>query len=273
MCGIFGVGLLGEHKMKSPLNIKLLIEQLLLRNENRGNRASGLSFVNGKKIFTIKKNLAAREFVERPEVKQAFYKHVHLTGCKEKTDKTICIIGHCRQDTKGKPENNKNNHPIIAGKIVGIHNGVIENDEELYRKYQQLFPDFGRSAEVDSEIIFRMLDWHVNHEYMDTNIALKQISRRLVGSYACAAVNAARPYTLWLFKNYSPITFRYYPQKGIFLFSSEARHLDDLEGLNISIYENIEIEGNSAMGIDLLSSRFRKFKLNKPIHTKNKLVI
>jgi glucosamine 6-phosphate synthetase-like amidotransferase/phosphosugar isomerase protein len=65
---------------------------------------------------------------------------------------TRTALLHTRYATKGSPENPDNNHPIIVPSIIGVHNGHISNDDEV-------FAELGveRIAEVDSEAIFQLL--------------------------------------------------------------------------------------------------------------------
>ena len=63
---------------------------------------------------------------------------------------------HVRDYTKGHPTLAANNHPIRHGTVVGIHNGVIANDEEIFARY-----GFARAASdmtVDSEAIFALAE-------------------------------------------------------------------------------------------------------------------
>jgi glutamine---fructose-6-phosphate transaminase (isomerizing) len=63
---------------------------------------------------------------------------------------------HVRDFTKGRPEIAANNHPIRHGSVVGIHNGVIENDDELLARYgiDRAEPQMT----VDSEAIFALME-------------------------------------------------------------------------------------------------------------------
>jgi glutamine phosphoribosylpyrophosphate amidotransferase len=67
---------------------------------------------------------------------------------------------HVRDYTKGHPEIEANNHPIRHGTVVGIHNGIIQNDDELLARY-----GIDRAEPlmtVDSEAIFALMEhrWH-----------------------------------------------------------------------------------------------------------------
>ncbi len=66
------------------------------------------------------------------------------------------VLVHVRDYTKGHPRIEANNHPIRHGSVVGIHNGIIENDEEIFARH-----GFGHAEPemtVDSEAIFALVD-------------------------------------------------------------------------------------------------------------------
>ena len=68
---------------------------------------------------------------------------------------------HVRDFTKGHPEIEANNHPIRHGTVVGIHNGVIENDDHVLGRY-----GISRAAPemtVDSEAIFALMEHRRHH--------------------------------------------------------------------------------------------------------------
>jgi glucosamine 6-phosphate synthetase-like amidotransferase/phosphosugar isomerase protein len=63
---------------------------------------------------------------------------------------------HVRDYTKGHPSITANNHPVRHGAVVGIHNGIIANDEEIFDRH-----GFGRNEPemtVDSEAIFALAE-------------------------------------------------------------------------------------------------------------------
>jgi glutamine---fructose-6-phosphate transaminase (isomerizing) len=69
---------------------------------------------------------------------------------------TVQALIHVRDFTKGHPEIAANNHPIRHGTVVGIHNGIIENDDELLARYgiERAEPQMT----VDSEAIFALME-------------------------------------------------------------------------------------------------------------------
>ena len=70
----------------------------------------------------------------------------------------ISIIGHSRLVTNGTQENHDNNQPIMSQGIVGVHNGIITNVNELLNTYTMI----EREHEIDTEIIFKLLTYYIN---------------------------------------------------------------------------------------------------------------
>src|SRR5919197_5092618 len=66
------------------------------------------------------------------------------------------VLVHVRDYTKGHPSLNANNHPVRHGSVVGIHNGIIKNDEEIFARYG--FERAEESMTVDSEAIFALAE-------------------------------------------------------------------------------------------------------------------
>src|SRR5206468_3252932 len=64
------------------------------------------------------------------------------------------VLLHVRDYTKGHPTIEGNNHPIRHGSVVGVHNGIIFNDEELLDAYG--FERAHADMTVDSEAIFAL---------------------------------------------------------------------------------------------------------------------
>lgn len=93
------------------------------------------------------------------------------------------LLVHVRDFTKGHPSLAANNHPVRHGSVVGIHNGIIENDDELFARHRidRADPDMT----VDSEIIFALAEVSRGR----TAEALQE----LYGSMAAAWLDEDRP--------------------------------------------------------------------------------
>lgn len=70
--------------------------------------------------------------------------------------RTTQALIHVRDFTKGHPDIEANNHPIRHGAVVGIHNGIVENDDALLARYD--IPRAVPDMTVDSEAIFALME-------------------------------------------------------------------------------------------------------------------
>jgi glucosamine 6-phosphate synthetase-like amidotransferase/phosphosugar isomerase protein len=66
------------------------------------------------------------------------------------------VLVHVRDYTKGHPTVLANNHPIRHGRVIGIHNGIIANDDELFARHGLAREE--PEMTVDSEAIFALVD-------------------------------------------------------------------------------------------------------------------
>ena len=96
-------------------------------------------------------------------------------------DKAVTILlGHTRWKTHGSEQNSLNNHPIHAGRVLGTHNGIITNADEVTRKLH-----LPRVAEVASEVLFRITDRASDAD------EFRRLLRHCEGSIAAALSNGA----------------------------------------------------------------------------------
>jgi glucosamine 6-phosphate synthetase-like amidotransferase/phosphosugar isomerase protein len=165
MCGIAGYSVSG----KSGLDRTLAAQILLAAISERGSDASGYAFRGPGVPLTIhKQRTAASELLE-------------LVGLPPTATQ---VLLHVRDHTKGHPSLEANNHPIRHGSVVGVHNGVIVNDEELFERYDLGHEEAGMT--VDSEAIFALIDYAGPERY---GLALE----KLYGSMATAWLDERRP--------------------------------------------------------------------------------
>ena len=97
------------------------------------------------------------------------------------------VLVHVRDYTKGHPTVLANNHPIRHGAVVGIHNGIIDNDDEIFARH-----GFGRAEPgmtVDSEAIFALAEAHGSDP---------RGLEELYGAIAAAWIDERDPETLFL---------------------------------------------------------------------------
>jgi glucosamine 6-phosphate synthetase-like amidotransferase/phosphosugar isomerase protein len=93
------------------------------------------------------------------------------------------LLVHVRDYTKGHPSLSANNHPIRHGAVVGIHNGIIVNDDQLFDEHE--IPRAEPGMTVDSEIIFAIAE--------QSRGRTAQAFEQLYGSMAAAWLDESRP--------------------------------------------------------------------------------
>jgi glutamine---fructose-6-phosphate transaminase (isomerizing) len=110
-------------------------------------------------------------------------------------------LGHTRWATHGRPSE-QNAHPHRAGKVVVIHNGIIEN----YLAIRARLEKSGRkmASETDTEVISHLID-----EFVEQGVGLAEATRRAIkqleGSYAIVVLSESEPDRLVTAKSATPI--------------------------------------------------------------------
>jgi glucosamine--fructose-6-phosphate aminotransferase (isomerizing) len=101
-----------------------------------------------------------------------------------------CGIAHTRWATHGVPSE-RNAHPIlVGGKVALVHNGIIENHEELRRELLAAGCEF--TSETDTEVMVHLIVSLMDAGH-DLCQAVREAVQRLNGAYAIAVVSAAEP--------------------------------------------------------------------------------
>lgn len=98
-------------------------------------------------------------------------------------------IGHTRWATHGKPVE-RNAHPHVCGQVAVVHNGIIENFEEL----KQELEGFGCSfdSDTDTEVVPQLINFYVSHN-IDPLPATQAAVSRLSGSFALVIMFSSMP--------------------------------------------------------------------------------
>ena len=213
MCGIAGCLLAPEADNAARQLVKQLFIANLLANEQRGKEATGMAICrNDGRSFTMKEPLPAHRFVKQPHVQQ--FLDQHLDGRAE------IVLGHTREPTKGSTANNHNNHPIVIGDTVGVHNGVIKNDELVMARLARRCGRNQRRGEVDSQAIIALVDQLQELELFSYTQALRSVATELRGSFTCLFYHSRQPVRLVCLRYDNPISTYYAPELKTLFFSS-----------------------------------------------------
>ncbi|MCY1577063.1 glutamine--fructose-6-phosphate transaminase (isomerizing) [Staphylococcus pettenkoferi] len=179
MCGI--VGYIGHD------NAKELLLKGLEKLEYRGYDSAGIALTNdeGTEVFKEKGRIA----------------DLRKVADDNDFDGTLGI-GHTRWATHGVP-NHENSHPhqSASKRYTLVHNGVIENYEELRAEY---LSDVNFLSETDTEIVVQLIE-HFANEGLDTETAFTKVVSMLEGSYALGLLDEQDNDTIYVAKNKSPL--------------------------------------------------------------------
>jgi glutamine---fructose-6-phosphate transaminase (isomerizing) len=219
MCGIAGYSLSPDAAVDRTLAARALLAGIA----ERGGDAAGFAYRSASGAVSVyKQRTGASDLLEAIDVPA------------EATQ----LLVHVRDYTKGHPSLAANNHPIRHGTVVGIHNGIIVNDDELFARneIERAVP----GMTVDSEIIFALAERSRGR----TARALEQ----LVGSMATAWLDEERHELLLARGMGRPLwTGR---SKGVFLFASTKHALELVEQYVCVELRMRELPDGSVVAID-----------------------
>ena len=179
MCGI--VGYLGLNEKK-----EILLDGLQ-ELEYRGYDSAGIAVIEGKKLHNFKAIGKLENLREKT-------KSYHSEGFG-------ISIGHTRWATHGKPTE-LNAHPHLGAYSYVVHNGIIENYQELKHELQAEGVTF--LSQTDTETIVHLFE--KNHKILgDAFLAFEKTIQRLEGSFATLLITEAAPDTIFFAKQGSPM--------------------------------------------------------------------
>lgn len=183
MCGI--VGFTG-HRQAAPI----LLEGLA-KLEYRGYDSAGIAVRDGEKdVEIVKAKGRLRVLAEKTNDGMA------MQG--------TCGIGHTRWATHGEPsELNAHPHCSDDRNVVGVHNGIIENYQELREKLQNKGYTF--YSDTDTEVAIKLIDYYYK-KYEHTPVdAINHAMVRIRGSYALAVMFKDYPEEIYAVRKDSPM--------------------------------------------------------------------
>ena len=183
MCGI--VGFTGRRQAA-----QVLLDGLA-KLEYRGYDSAGIAVRDGEKdVEIVKAKGRLRVLAEKTNDGTA----MHGT----------CGIGHTRWATHGEPsELNAHPHCSDDRNVVGVHNGIIENYQELREKLQHKGYNF--YSDTDTEVAIKLIDYYYK-KYEHTPVdAINHAMVRIRGSYALAIMFRDYPEEIYAARKDSPM--------------------------------------------------------------------
>jgi glucosamine 6-phosphate synthetase-like amidotransferase/phosphosugar isomerase protein len=198
MCGIAGYSLSPDSRVDRTLAAQALLAAIA----ERGADAAGYAWRSpGCDVEVRKQRSGASALLDRISV----------------PDDASQVLVHVRDYTKGHPTIEANNHPIRHGAVVGVHNGIIVNDEEIFAEHG--FDRAEPEMTVDSEAIFALAEQSGGHA---------RVLEQLRGSMATAWLDERRPETVFLARSVGRPLWLGHTRREVF-FASTRRAVEVVE--------------------------------------------
>jgi glutamine---fructose-6-phosphate transaminase (isomerizing) len=218
VCGIAGYSLSRESRVERTLAAQALLAAIA----ERGGDAVGYAWRGDTPLVQIhKQRSGASALLDQIEI----------------PSEATQVLIHVRDYTKGHPRIAANNHPIRHGSVVGIHNGIIVNDEELFAAHG--FVRAEPEMTVDSEAIFALAE---------TSSGRAESLEQLRGSMATAWVDERQPDLLFLARGTGRPLWLGRNKHGAF-FASTREALDVLERYARMTLTKREVDEGSVVGL------------------------
>ena len=259
MCGIFGV--IAKEENYSRDDLVAILEEVAKLSQVRGKDSSGLAFrfESTSQINVLKGPVSIDELLKTKEYK-AFktsilneVKPVHI-------NKIFAALGHARLVTNGSQLEDVNNQPVIKDGIVGIHNGIIVNEAELWNKHK----DLKREYEIDTEILFALIRKYLSNNH-STIQSINHTNKEIYGTVSTGFfINDKEEFVVYTNNGSLYILTNY---KDIFIYGSEKNILKQLASGNTACFNNLftlkQVRTNSGYLIQYKDFKITAFDLTK----------
>lgn len=184
MCGIFGLFASPENPYGKAF-IGRSLNTLALLSESRGKDSSGLVVLNerDRTVEVLKGPVTVACLLKRQDVRGLLSRALDATvGASNGTSPTtFAAMGHSRLVTNGSQLRDVNNQPVVKDDVIGVHNGIIVNDADLFGRY----PSLCRTFEIDTEVLLALVGNHVQNGW-DLATAVSKTLPELVGTVSTA---------------------------------------------------------------------------------------
>jgi asparagine synthetase B (glutamine-hydrolysing) len=258
MCGIFGV-IVKSNSQYNRKFIKEALTKLALLSESRGKDSSGLCLLTPKDSF---------EVIKGPVPVSKLIKNIKVNNIIEKAiidnNKTILAFGHARLVTNGTQLNDANNQPVIKDGIIGVHNGIIVNVDDLWDVNKEI----QRENEIDTEVMLALVRNNLNK-----GKGLKQAVSDSVNSVfgTVATAMAFNDLDKFVLATNNGSLYTIHNNKDILFFASEKYMLSEFEKkINLKLigdYTLKQIQPNKGVVVSFQDDFIiEEFSLQEALH-------
>jgi len=226
MCGI--VGYIGHREAYS------VIIKGLHRLEYRGYDSAGIVLYDGKSLKLSKTKGKVSDLEAKAEKEQTLFGKIGM--------------GHTRWATHGVP-NDVNSHPHFSnsGKLVIIHNGIIENYEPL--KQELIKRGYTFTSDTDTEVLVNLIEEVKKKENCKLGKAVQIALNQVIGAYAIAVLDVEKPDEIIVARLGSPLAigigedeFSIASDATPFIeYTSNAIYLEDEEMAIVRLHKPLKV--------------------------------
>jgi glucosamine--fructose-6-phosphate aminotransferase (isomerizing) len=251
MCGIIGI------LSKNNINILQYILNGLKQLQNRGYDSAGFSVSTNDSNFNTFKIASTEDQTSLIQIE----KYISDNNIELLPNANIGI-GHTRWATHGA-KTDINSHPHISydGKVILVHNGIIENYASL--KKHLIKNNITFQSETDTEVISNLIAYYYNQPNVTFTEAIQTCLQQLEGTWGLVIINTETPDKLYCVRKGSPLLIS--ENEDFVMISSEQSGFDG----KVSNY--FILEGNDLCEISYESGKIniktdKKYKLKDTIN-------
>jgi len=221
MCGISIVIDNNNNDNEEKNNILEIVLDSLCQIQNRGYDSAGIGFLdNDSGLFEIYK-YASTEREDSIDKLRSVVKNIKPDNIRNLNT----VIGHTRWATHGaKTDNNSHPHRSQNNNIILVHNGIIENFQELKSRLQQ--QNYTFYSETDTEVICNLIEYYLELSN-DIEESIQKAQDDLKGTWGLGILYRETG-CLYLMRNGSPLLFGYNSDNKIAMCTSEISGFNNL---------------------------------------------
>lgn len=217
MCGIYGLVVNNTNRF-TPRRFGSALRSLIQLSQPRGCEAAGLAIASKNKISIYKQPMKPSLMLKTKSFPQFLERSAFQSGREgiRALNIPIALVGHTRLVTNGSQILAENNQPIRKSHFVGVHNGIITNDQLLIGRNNGAI---GLETTSDSDIFYEILNRYFEEE-KSLPRALTKLYHQIAGSASVAFLCDALS-SLALATNTGSLYHYSSRREKFFVFSSE----------------------------------------------------
>lgn len=222
MCGLAGMFIEPRQRSRDDvLRLRALFYGILSSMDSRGGDGCGVAVINQNG------EVVRHTRLPMVEASEAYFDREFADTLAQINDDTRCIIGHTRLATQGSKALDVNFHPFVTKNVVGAHNGMFYNWDEIIAHFN-LTPE----GDCDSEPVFHLMDLMSGNRPLNVDI-INTALKCMEGVYALTLQDLREPDAVWLLAGTNPIFTAYDNDLGVRVWASTADGVyDGYDALN-----------------------------------------